>query len=483
MRASVVGGSASGMLTALLLARAGHDVTLFETDGLKAAADVEQAAAAAFRPTAPQIVQPHAVMARCRELLVERLPDIHAALLAAGVVDVPIADWMPGTVSDRRPKAGDDRLRPMMTRRSTFDWVLRRAVLNDPLIHTSPRTRVLGLATKTGRPLRVVGVRTQEGEVGADLVVDATGRRSHVDHWLTDIGAPPSIVCSEASGVTYFSRHYRIRPGATLPGLTTTRIVAALDEFTLAIFGGDNETFQLAVVPLTGDQRFHGIRDPSRFDAVLRTVPAAAAWLDVLEPLTAVFPMGGPRNTLRRLVRAGRPPVTGLFAVGDSVCTTNPTFGRGLSLAIWGAADLIDILAEHPDDPVAQSLAADAAISLHVEPYYREQAAVDSARLAGLRHTILGEPLPVPLLADPERITFSQLRAAASFDANAFRTFWKLMFMLCHPDEIYADREIAAHVHNVLKSNDVDLGHPRGHFDPLIASPSRDDLLAALGVA
>jgi hypothetical protein len=37
---------------------------------------VESAAAAAFRPAAPQIVQPHIVMARCRQLLIERLPDV-----------------------------------------------------------------------------------------------------------------------------------------------------------------------------------------------------------------------------------------------------------------------------------------------------------------------------------------------------------------------------------------------------------------------
>jgi len=45
---------------------------VLERDSLEPAPDVESAAAAAFRPSAPQIVQPHIVMARCRELLIER---------------------------------------------------------------------------------------------------------------------------------------------------------------------------------------------------------------------------------------------------------------------------------------------------------------------------------------------------------------------------------------------------------------------------
>jgi hypothetical protein len=46
-------------------------------------------------------------------------------------------------------------------------------------------------------------------------------------------------------------------------------------------------------VPLAADKRFRGVRDPAVFTAVLRTVPVYAAWLDVLDPISPVFPMGG----------------------------------------------------------------------------------------------------------------------------------------------------------------------------------------------
>jgi 2-polyprenyl-6-methoxyphenol hydroxylase-like FAD-dependent oxidoreductase len=446
MRIAIVGGGAGGLFVALLLVRAGHDVVVLEQDRLQPAADIEEAAASAHRPTAPQIVHPHAIMARCRELLRDRLPDVYEALLSAGVVEVPITDWMPDTLADRSPRPGDDRLCALMTRRSTLDWVLQRSVLSEPTATVRDKARVVGLLTRPGPIPQVIGVRTDHGEQGADLVIDAAGRRSPIDRWLADIGAAPAAMSSADSGVTYYSRHYRLRMNARLPGLPTTRIVAGLHEFTLAVFGADNGATQLAVVPLAADQRFRALKDPEVFTAVLRTIPMTAAWLKVLDPISPVFPMTGPRNTLRRLVVEAQPIVTGLHAIGDSVCTTNPTFGRGLSLAMWGAADVVEIVNNHADDWEDQSLALDQRIGEHVAPYYQEQAEVDSARLAALRHTVFGEPARTSPSLDSVRITFTQLRVAASFDPVAFRAFWKLMFMLCQPDDIYRDPHVGAGV-------------------------------------
>ncbi len=190
--------------------------------------------------------------------------------------------------------------------------------------------------------------------------------------------------------------------------------------------------------------------------------------------------MTGPRNTLRRLVVDGRPVVTGLQGIGDSVCTTNPTFGRGLSLAMWGAADLVDVIGTHDGDWAGQAVEMDDRIAWHVAPYYEEQAAVDSARLATLRHAILGGPAPPPPPPESDRIGFTQLRVAASFDPTAFRAFWKLMFMLCQPDDVYRDPHIVACTQDALRSRGMDVLQPRGHLDPGIAQPTRQQILAAL---
>lgn len=55
MRIIVVGGSAAGQFTALLLARAGHEVVLLDRDPVEPASGIE-AAASAFRPAVDAIV-------------------------------------------------------------------------------------------------------------------------------------------------------------------------------------------------------------------------------------------------------------------------------------------------------------------------------------------------------------------------------------------------------------------------------------------
>lgn len=58
MRIAIIGGSAAGLLAALMLARAGHAVTVVERDSLRPTTDVETAATCAFRASAPHIT-PH----------------------------------------------------------------------------------------------------------------------------------------------------------------------------------------------------------------------------------------------------------------------------------------------------------------------------------------------------------------------------------------------------------------------------------------
>jgi 2-polyprenyl-6-methoxyphenol hydroxylase-like FAD-dependent oxidoreductase len=467
----MAGGGAAGLFASLLLARAGHEVTVLERDRLEPAPDVESAAASAFRPAAPQIVQPHVVLARCRELLRQRLPDVYDGLLAAGAVEAPLRTQMPGPLPDTAAWPGDERLTMLMTRRSTVDWVLQRTVLAEPRVVLQCGARATGLVAVPGRPPRVTGVRTGDGMVPADLVIDATGRRSPVDGWLDQIGARPASRWRADCGVAYFSRHYRLRRGAALPGPPTTRIVAGLDEFTVGIWPADNQAMLLAVAPLAADRRFRAVKDPQVFTAVLRTVPVYAAWLDVLDPVSDVFPMAGLHNTLRRLVAGGAPVVTGLHAVGDSVCTTNPTLGRGLSLALSGAVDLLEVIGQHGHDLSGQALALDRLVASHVAPFYEDQAVIDRARLMMLRHTIFGSPAPDPQPAICGRVSYEQLRAAAPFDPAVFRAFWKIMGMICPPAQVYTDPHVVARTRQVLS---------RRGAGPPVAQPTREQLLAAL---
>ena len=243
------GRGGTGCIAALLLARAGHEVTVLERDTLPVHPDVESAASAAFRPTAPQLVHPHILMARTRELLTELLPDVYDELLRAGAVAAPLPTQMPPSLPDKSPRPGDERLTVMASRRSTVDWVLLRSVRAQPGVTVRNRVKVTGLladavplardGTPGGIP-HVTGVRTSSGDVLADVVVEASGRRSAIDDWLTAIGAATTDFRQAECGIAYYSRHYRLRPDVAPPGSPLRRMVAALDEFLVGIWPADN---------------------------------------------------------------------------------------------------------------------------------------------------------------------------------------------------------------------------------------------------
>ena len=72
---------------------------------------------------------PHAFLGRLRNLLRDDLPDVLADLTAAGAHEVRWADFAPETLDDRTPQPGDEDLALIACRRTTFEWVLRRAAL------------------------------------------------------------------------------------------------------------------------------------------------------------------------------------------------------------------------------------------------------------------------------------------------------------------------------------------------------------------
>ncbi|HEX8802719.1 MAG TPA: FAD-dependent oxidoreductase, partial [Acidimicrobiales bacterium] len=121
----VVGGGIGGLATALAFGQAGHRVTLVERDRLPVAADVETAFLAERRG-APQVHQTHGFLARLVVTLRDRFPDVLADLLAAGCTTLPPAADL------GEPRPGDEDLAVLVVRRTTFEWVLRRAVLARP---------------------------------------------------------------------------------------------------------------------------------------------------------------------------------------------------------------------------------------------------------------------------------------------------------------------------------------------------------------
>jgi 2-polyprenyl-6-methoxyphenol hydroxylase-like FAD-dependent oxidoreductase len=328
MRVAIVGAGVSGLGAAINLAHDGHDVVVCERD----ATPLPTSADEAFdwnRRGAPQVRHSHAFLARGRNLIRDRLPDVREALLAAGVTEVAWSNMARGG-RDFEPEPGDEDLVMLACRRTTFEWVLRRYALETDRVEIRDGSVVSALAASNGSgPVRITGVVTGDGAIDADVVVDATGRPSHLIDLLAGVGVPLTETKSP-TGIVYLSRFYRLRDGVAPPDETTFN-GADLEYLKFAVFRGDNNTFSITLAFAPEDEQLQTLRDESRFDAVTAQIETIAKWTDcdVSVPISGVHYMGGLINRVRHFVVDGEPIALGIVAIGDASVCTNPLFGRG----------------------------------------------------------------------------------------------------------------------------------------------------------
>ena len=187
----VLGGGVIGLSTAMMLARRGHDVTVFERDGGPLPGSPEDAWLAWERRGIAQFRQAHYLQPAGTQLLDSHLPDVKQALVRAGCITFNVLATMPPTVADRTPREGDQRFTTITGRRSAIEYAVASVAEN--LLSVRRGVAVASLLTgpsaAKGIP-HVTGVRTMDGEeVSADLIIDAMGRASKLPDWLEAIGA------------------------------------------------------------------------------------------------------------------------------------------------------------------------------------------------------------------------------------------------------------------------------------------------------
>src|SRR3954463_3566691 len=175
MHVVVVGGGMAGLGCALALSRDGHRVTIVERDDTPMPASPDDAFEHWERRGAPQVRHSHAFLARLRLLLLERAPDVLAALLAAGATELRFTDHLPPTLTDHEPRDGDDDLVAIACRRTTFEWVLRRLVLAETAVdlrHGVVADGVVASPSRNGTGVPdVSGVRVRSPE-GDEATID-----------------------------------------------------------------------------------------------------------------------------------------------------------------------------------------------------------------------------------------------------------------------------------------------------------------------
>ncbi len=471
MRVAITGAGVAGLISALFLARDGHDVIILERDATPLPSGPEEA----FtwdRRGAPQVRHPHAFLARLRNLLRDELPEVLADLLAAGATDVGWREMAPDTLADRSPRPGDDDLALLACRRTTFEWALRCAALRTERVQLRDGVRVTGLvaAPHSLAPL-VTGVLTPAGVIEADLVVDAGGRHSPLRTLLSDIGV---VVPEEKhnTDMIYLSRFYRLRPGAQEPDKAPFN-GGNLGYLGYGVFRGDNRTFSITLAVGTDDPEMLRLLHRSRFDDAAPLLPAAAPWVDpqVSEPIADVHVMASLINRHRQLVVDGRPSVLGLLAVGDALVCTNPLYGRGCSLGGVGAGLLARALHDHPADREAMALQYHASVERDIVPWYRASVAQDDASRQARLGSLAGAA-PAAGGLTPS-ILMDGLLPLSRIDADVARALFRTMNLLDPPDALLSNQELMKRVLAYWQARDTRPPDPP-------AGPAREEFVAAL---
>ncbi|MEU7555769.1 NAD(P)-binding protein [Streptomyces sp. NPDC044571] len=456
-RVLVIGGGVGGLATALLAARHGHTVELFEREVRAPGTALDRDFFGWRRPGVPQANQPHVLLGAARAVLREELPDVHREMLRLGARERHELDWF-----DVRPsvRAGDEDLVMLHARRIVLESALVSALRAEPGAVVHHGEPVTGLTTAPGPGafgVRVTGVATQAGAYPCDLVVDAGGRRGGAERWLAAAGCRPAVVERHRTGLAYFCRWYRLpegmEEGPRRPWTVTGGPFAGC-----AVFPADNGVFAVTLLVHTEDTTRAALRDPAVFEAAARSFPPGEAWLGLgADPLSGVLAAAGLDNRWSALVDEQGPVVTGLVPVGDALTHTNPTLGQGISLALWAA---LRVARTADRDPGSARFATEyhAWAVRTLKPWFDFQVVADTA--VGERFAArAGRPGPAREMA--------ALFECALEDPEVMRARARVRHLAERPERAYADPEVRARVARWLAA--------RPGYVPHAVGPDREE--------
>lgn len=462
-RIVVTGAGVAGLTAAMMLARDGHEVTVLERDATRPP-EPGPAAWNWERRGVNQFHLLHAFLPRFRKIVGAELPSVVAVAEAAGALRFNGIDGVPAEISGGR-RDGDDRFDQLTARRPVMEAVLAACAEEADGVTVRRGVVVAGLSTGAERAPgvpHVTGVTTGDGErITADLVVDATGRRSPLPDWLEAIGARRPVEELDDSGFMYYGRHFH----GTMP-VAIGPPVLHVGSVTVITLAADNDTWGVGIITSAKDSALRPLRDPDRWSAAMRSMPLMAHWIDG-EPLEDdPVVMAKIEDRHRSFVIDGTPVATGVLAVGDSWACTNPSLGRGASIAAVHVEALRDLLRMGIDDPVALAEEWDALTLRTVEPLYRGTLGFDRRRLAEIDAVVRGEEYA----GDAEWEATQALAAAASKDPDCLRAFIDVAVAYRAAPEVHADAPIM--------DKATRLG--AGWRDEPLLGPTRSELLKIL---
>lgn len=335
-RAVVIGASMAGLVAARALANHFQTVTIVERDAMS---DETQP-----RKGVPQANHVHILLTGGFNVLQHYFPNFTSDLHSAGVPELnwsrDVQWFQGGSWKTRQPC----KISFYPQARVTLESRIRGYVRQHPQIEFRSQTNVEQLLFDSSKT-SVTGVllkhADQTSELAADLVVDTTGRGSRTNQWLEAAGypAPPKevmpidlVYVSQVFKQTNSPRNWQClacHPSANSP---RGAIIAPIDD-------------EHWIVTLFGYLGQHPTPTSEGVLEFVKTLPVPDIYTTLAEatPAGEALRFGYPQQVFRRYDKLKRFP-QGFLVLGDALCSLDPVFGQGMTIACKEAYALDQVL-------------------------------------------------------------------------------------------------------------------------------------------
>ncbi len=480
----VIGAGISGLCTALALGPTGRDVTVLERDAAPPSGDPDEAFRDWRRQGVGHLRQSHAFLARLRTIIKADHPKLLEDLLALGVRELPFEGMLSEMQrKDYTPAPTDAELTIITSRRTTLELVMRRYVETLPNVKIRSGFMVRKLITEKAADgvVEVKGVVGDEGELRADVVIDATGKVGATIDQLVAEGANIKEE-SETAGILYFTRHYRFLPGKSEPPrIGNPPATGDLGFLKFGIFPADNGCFSVTMcTPEIEYEMRKAIVDPDLFQRMCMLLPGLVPWVNPEQSTPVenrVHGMGDLHSRWRDMVVEDKPAVRGFFALGDTLIRTNPLYGRGCSFAAVSAYVLRDVL-DSTTDRTQRALSYHRRLHAELRPYYTTMRSQDRNAIKRARQALTPDYKPSRRAKLTQSFLEDGVAIAMRYDVGLLRQAMRGFHMLEHPNKWLGRPE------NMMRI----MGYwARGKKKnaaayPPKAGPGREEMMRALGL-
>jgi 2-polyprenyl-6-methoxyphenol hydroxylase-like FAD-dependent oxidoreductase len=411
-RAIVIGGRVAGLLAARVLSEHFARVTVLESDDVPR--DVRRAPPYAHGLLAGGL-------AACESLV----PGFTEGARARGgrVVDVgEFARWSLEGVLLPTLQTG---LQGLLMPRADVECLLRDRVSEYDNIELRAGARVTELL---GSAWQITGVRLEDGtRSSAACVIDASGRSSQVPGMLRRFGLKPPTEDHLRIGLQLASCVIRREPHhlegkdgfVCMPCAPTPRGGAVL--------ALDDHRYLVTLLGYLGAHAAPSYRGMVEFARGLADRTLYTLLRDA-EPLGPPTELRHPGSVRRRYDRMRHRP-RGLLVLGDALCSVNPAYGHGVTLAALQAHALRRALADESDERALQQRFFTEATRIVDIPW--SMAAGADYEFDQARGT---QPPPHPSI----RAYFKRALRAASHDRSVALAVYRVMHLVDPPSALFA---------------------------------------------